>query len=54
MIKNIVKEVIYAGGWVRVFCGQTICVGIKYADTWFPTLKCLIFNHTRGGNLNGF
>lgn len=34
MIKNIVKEVIYAGGWVRVFCGQTIPVGIiiKYVE----------------------
>lgn len=27
-----VKVAIYAGGKVRVFCSQTICVGIKYAD----------------------
>lgn len=32
---HTVKVAIYAGGKVRAFWGQTIRVGIKYADAWF-------------------
>lgn len=38
---NTVKVVIYTGGKVRVFCRQTIHVGIKYVFAWFTTLKFL-------------
>lgn len=43
-IYNIVKVVIYTGGPVRVFYGQTLHMGIKYVDVLFTgtTLK-LIF-----------
>lgn len=33
-----VKMVIYAGGCVRNFYGQTVCMGIKCADAQFTTL----------------
>lgn len=41
--KTIRQLVIYTGVLVRVFYSQTICVGIKYVDAWFITLKFKFF-----------
>lgn len=43
---NIVTkgDVFYPGGYVRVFCSQTIHVCTKCTDAWFTTP---LFYHTR-------
>lgn len=33
---------------VCAFYGQTTCVGVKYTDAWFTTLKLRVFYHTPG------
>lgn len=52
--KFFVKVVIYAGCIVRIFYGQTIHNGTKYADALFTTLIWSVFYHTRGDILHRF
>lgn len=46
--------VIYAGGQVCIFYGQTLSMGIKYLDVLFTgtTLKLIFFYHTSKGILS--
>lgn len=43
IVRDIVKAVIYAGGKLRIFCSQTIRVGIKFAFAWFNHSKVFLF-----------
>lgn len=44
-------DVFYPGGYVRVFCSQTIHVCTKCTDAWFTTQ---LFYHTCAGIFRDF
>lgn len=51
---SIVKVVIYAGSKVLVSWNQTIRVGTKYADAWFPYVNFVLITIRAGVFLGGF